>query len=316
MDDEPTTQVQVTAQQLKILREKARRFDRLTHYVPAMLYDYIIDAEGKSHCLYCNDYSLTLLGVPPEAFMADMDHFWQMIHPDDLQRFRERDLRVNKEEDTFFMETRVLLSTGQVKWIRVSSTRSPLREDEPAIWSGYMIDISETKRLETLLREQATHDALTGLGNRHDFQRHFREELSRRDRYQRESAVLLLDLDHFKKVNDRYGHDAGDFVLKRVSQLMQEQLRTVDVPARWGGEEFCILLPETGLEEALAAAERIRAGLAREPLDYQDGAIPITVSIGVTTLRADDHRIEDVIRRADAALYQAKRDGRNRVAHD
>ena len=208
------------------------------------------------------------------------------------------------------------MGTGQERCIRVSATRTPSRGDEPVIWSGYMIDSSETKRLETLLREQATHDALTGLGNRHDFQRHFREELSRRDRYQRASAVLLLDLDHFKKVNDRYGHDAGDFVLKRVSQLIQDQLRAVDVPARWGGEEFCILLPETGLEEALAAAERIRAGLAREPLDYQEGEIPITVSIGVTTLRPDDHRIEDVIKRADAALYRAKREGRNRVAHD
>lgn len=315
MDDDLSTRNHITAQALKILREKAERFDRLTHYVPAMLYDYIIDEKGNSHCLYCNDYSLTLLGMPPEAFMADMDHFWQMIHPDDLERFRTQDRRVNQEEESFFMEIRVLLETGEIKWIRVSSTRTPLRGDEPAIWSGYMIDISETKRLETLLREQATHDALTGLGNRHDFQRHFQEELSRRDRYQRNSAILLLDLDHFKKVNDRYGHDAGDFVLKRVSQLMQAQLRTVDVSARWGGEEFCILLPETTLEAALAAAERIRTDLAREPLEYQDQSIPVTVSIGVTTLQADDRRIEDVIKRADSALYQAKRDGRNRVAH-
>lgn len=316
MDDDTDTETTLTAQALKELREKAERFDRLTHYVPAMLYDYFIDTDGKSHCLYCNDYSLILLGVPPEAFMADMDHFWHMIHPDDLQRFRERDLRVNRDEDTFFMDTRVLLETGEMKWIRVSSNRTPTQGDEPPIWSGYMIDISETKRLEALLREQATHDALTGLGNRHDFQRHFREELSRRDRYQRDSAILLLDLDHFKKVNDRYGHDAGDFVLKRVSQLMREQLRAVDVASRWGGEEFCILLPETGLDEALAAAERFRAGLAREPLDYQGKSIPVTVSIGVTTLRQDDRRIEDVIKRADAALYRAKHEGRNRVAHD
>ncbi|WP_321528537.1 sensor domain-containing diguanylate cyclase [Sedimenticola selenatireducens] len=315
MDDTPETQSDATTQELRELREKAERFDRFTRSLPAMLYDYIINHDGISHCLYCSAYSLELLGIPPEDFLADMDRFWNLIHPDDLTRFRELDLKTNREEVTFSMDTRVVLASGKEKWIRVSSKKNPPQGDQPAIWSGYMIDISGTKQLELMLQEQATHDALTGLGNRHYFQRHFRDELLRKDRYQRDSAVLLLDLDHFKKVNDRYGHDAGDFVLMRVSQLVKAQLREVDVPARWGGEEFCILLPETTLDDALAAAERIRAGLAREPLDYQGEAIEVTASIGVTTLNADDRRIEPVIKRADAALYRAKRDGRNRVAH-
>lgn len=179
-----------------------------------------------------------------------------------------------------------------------------------------MIDISETKRLELKLQEQATHDCLTGLGNRSYFQQHFQDELQRKDRYQADSAVLLLDLDHFKEINDNFGHDAGDYVLKQVSELIRAQLRSIDIVARWGGEEFSVLLPATTPDKAVAAAERIRSSLDRQPILYRGQPIRVTTSIGVTALSTEDERIETVVRRADQALYRAKHRGRNRVERD
>lgn len=316
MDSPLDQEAEQIATRRQALQDKADRFDRFTRNLPAILYDYVIDPDGTGHCLYCSAYSQELLGIPPEEFLADMDRFWNMIHPDDLSDFRERDLKAYREAESFSMDVRVILSSGEEKWIRVSSMKNPPKGDEPAIWSGYMIDISETKRLEKMLQEQATHDSLTGLGNRSYFQQHFQTELQRKDRYQADSVLLLLDLDHFKRINDDFGHDAGDYVLKQVSDLIRAQLRNIDSLARWGGEEFCILLPATKREKALAVAERIRASLAEQPLNYQGQPIGVTTSIGLTALRAGDARIETVLRRADQALYRAKHNGRNRVDSD
>ncbi|WP_260291277.1 sensor domain-containing diguanylate cyclase [Sedimenticola hydrogenitrophicus] len=298
---------------IRELQAKADRFDRFTRNVPAMLYDYVIDQQGASHCLYCSAYSLELLGVPPGDFVRDMRKFWDMIHPDDLLAFRKADQTSNKQSEVFSMDVRVVLASGEEKWIRISSKRNPPVGDAPAIWSGYMIDISETKKLEKMLQEQASHDFLTGLVNRHYFHEYFHSELMRKERYQSHSVLLMLDLDHFKTINDEFGHDAGDYVLKTVSKLIQAQMRAVDVLARWGGEEFCILLPETTQAAAGAVAERIRASLEQYLFEYQRVPIKVTTSIGLTALTARDKRIEEVVQRADQALYQAKRDGRNRV---
>jgi diguanylate cyclase (GGDEF)-like protein len=299
---------------LRELQAKADRFDRFTSNVPAMLYDYIIDPQGVSHCLYCSAYSLELLGVPPAEFVEDMSKFWGMVHPDDLPDFQRADQEANRESDVFLMDVRAILPSGGEKWIRISSKRNPPVGDQPAIWSGYMIDISDTKKLEKMLQEQASHDFLTGLGNRHYFHKYFQSELMRKERYPSHSVVLLLDLDHFKAINDHFGHDAGDYILKAVSELIREQLRAIDIIARWGGEEFCILLPETAQAAACAVAERIRATVEQHPFNYQGQLIGVSTSIGMTALTARDERVEEVVRRADQALYQAKRNGRNRVA--
>lgn len=305
---------QMRCESQKELREKAERFDRFTESVPALLYDYVIDENGIGRCLYCSPYSVQLVGVPPEEFMADMGRFLELIHPDDRDEFRRKDLEANRRGTIFFMELRVVTADGEQKWLRLSSSKNRAREGRLPIWSGYMIDITDTKRLESVLNDRATHDFLTGLANRQHFQRQFETELARSKRYGRAGALLLLDLDHFKRVNDRYGHDLGDHVLKELARLVQDRLRTADTFARWGGEEFCILLPETGRAEALEVAERIRRDVEMHPFGREpDRPIRITLSIGLTGIDADVDRIETAMRRADEALYDAKRAGRNRV---
>jgi diguanylate cyclase (GGDEF)-like protein len=166
---------------------------------------------------------------------------------------------------------------------------------------------------EAALRSLATTDALTGVLNRRGFVARGRAEWGRCRRYGRPLAVLALDIDHFKVVNDTHGHDVGDAVLVHVSALCAGGMRTSDLFGRLGGEEFCAILPETTLEAARALAERLRVGVERIPCPVAGTMIPVTISIGVAVGEEADATLEAQMKRADQALYAAKRNGRNRV---
>jgi diguanylate cyclase (GGDEF)-like protein len=157
------------------------------------------------------------------------------------------------------------------------------------------------------LTAQAHTDALTGAANRRGLLRSLEAMHLRAQRGDHGYAVLMVDVDHFKAVNDRHGHASGDRVLQRVAQGLRDSLRVGDVIARWGGEEFCVLLPRIGLSDAQALAERVAQQIAA------GGEPRVTVSIGVAEVQVARESAEQVIRRADAALYQAKAGGRNRV---
>jgi len=167
------------------------------------------------------------------------------------------------------------------------------------------------------LYEQAVHmsitDALTGLYNRRKFFNLAGQELERSQRYQTPFSVVTLDVDWFKKVNDTYGHDMGDQALREVSSRLRAGVRSVDVVARIGGEEFAILLPETSLEEARQVAERLRFGFANQAVVWRDQQVLITASFGVTAIDDECTDLEMMMKRADQALYRAKQTGRNRV---
>jgi two-component system, cell cycle response regulator len=175
-------------------------------------------------------------------------------------------------------------------------------------------DITERKKMEDDLRRLATTDPLTGANNRRRYNEISERELTRCKRYQHPLCVLMLDADHFKKVNDTYGHDAGDRVLKALASVCVRELRDVDVLGRFGGEEFTVTLPETTIETAMEAAERLRQALAETRVPLDDGQeITFTVSIGAASLHDPDEKLADLLNRADQALYQAKQGGRNQV---
>ena len=163
------------------------------------------------------------------------------------------------------------------------------------------------------LTEVAISDPLTGLHNRRSFQVRLAEEVERTRRSQVPFTLLLLDLDHFKQVNDRFGHQAGDHALQAVAAVLHRQLRAVDLPARIGGEEFAVLLPDTAGAGALEAAERLRAAIAAHPIPHQHATITVSASIGVAWCPAHADTGDGLLRVADQALYQAKRGGRNRT---
>lgn len=158
----------------------------------------------------------------------------------------------------------------------------------------------------------ATKDFLTGLSNRRDFLERAGQEEKRFKRIGRPFSLILLDIDHFKKVNDTYGHACGDKVLIHVSRTLEKALRAQDILARWGGEEFICLLPETGVDGAKSAAEKIRTDLENHGYDCIDGDVSITVTLGVCVYDGSC-TIADCIHRADDALYKGKKRGRNQV---
>ncbi|NCC06274.1 MAG: diguanylate cyclase, partial [Proteobacteria bacterium] len=179
---------------------------------------------------------------------------------------------------------------------------------------GVTRDISERRNLRLELERQATTDSLTGVANRRHFLNCALKEIKRCERHDCTLSLLMLDIDHFKAVNDTYGHAMGDTTLKAFAQTCQEELRTSDLFGRIGGEEFALLLVETDVETACKVAERIRVRVEKIKLFAKDGRpMHITTSIGVAELRLRAETVSDLMIRADQALYNAKNLGRIRV---
>jgi len=155
-------------------------------------------------------------------------------------------------------------------------------------------------------------DPMTGLANRRAIMEMIEQEFSRSNRHQRVTSIIMADLDHFKKINDTHGFNTGDDVLVEVSRVLKSCLRNEDICARWGGEEFLVLLPETSLEGALAVANKIRESVAMTEFKVNRPGIQITISLGVCEYKPDQN-IFEAISRADHALHQAKMGGRNRA---
>ncbi|HEY8210486.1 MAG TPA: GGDEF domain-containing protein [Myxococcaceae bacterium] len=158
-----------------------------------------------------------------------------------------------------------------------------------------------------------TVDGLTQISNRRFFEEALEREISRCNRYNREMSLVLIDLDHFKQINDRYGHLAGDTVLKQIASAIQRKIRKEDVFARYGGEEFALILPEVDLKGAASMAEKVRKLVGGHKFEFDGQRIPVTVSAGVAVLTDTQREPADVVRAADARLYEAKSTGRNKV---
>ncbi|MES9873480.1 MAG: diguanylate cyclase [Candidatus Sedimenticola sp. 6PFRAG7] len=185
---------------------------------------------------------------------------------------------------------------------------------ELAGYRGVDRDITERKRIEEKLKHLATHDTLTKLYNRQAFLQHIHEEVQRAQRYKSNLSVLLMDIDHFKLVNDTFGHSAGDEVLSRFAGILEGSLRKTDFVARYGGEEFIAILPETAITEARELAERLRVQIAEHPFKINDHkTLNLSVSIGIASFPEHARSGQELIDAADSAMYAAKKAGRNQV---
>jgi diguanylate cyclase (GGDEF)-like protein len=165
------------------------------------------------------------------------------------------------------------------------------------------------KKLEYL----ATHDLLTELLSRREFEKRLEASLSEADRYGFPVSLMMIDLDHFKEINDTHGHSAGDEVLKRFGQILKEEKREADVAGRYGGEEFSVVLPHTELDDAKKLSERISDALKGETFAGPDDDFGVTCSIGLTDYAVDAETRDQLVKRADRALYRAKEAGRDRL---
>lgn len=296
-------------QRQQVMRQK-QRLDAIGQAVGEGI--YVLDPNGRT--LYVNEAACRLTGFNAEKLTEENIHDLVHCHPGNHHLPLEQcpifmtALAGDSYEGDELFRTR----TGEQLPVVVTS--------RPMIESGSITgvvtvfrDISERKENERQLEKLATTDPLTGLSNRRAFLERLHEELRLSRRLRHVSALMMVDFDHFKAINDRYGHPAGDEVLKHFARLASDCLRETDLLGRLGGEEFAILLPGTDLAGALHLAERIRQTLEQQPTRTAEGTIAMTLSIGVTLLQPDDDDSSAVLSRADQALYQAKSRGRNRV---
>lgn len=216
------------------------------------------------------------------------------------------------ERQTIRYEEELDLPAGRCYWM---TSLAPVFDDEGRVEMivGLSVDVTEQKRAEAELRRLATTDVLTGLANRRHFLERAAQELGRVRRYGTPSAFIMLDIDHFKRINDTWGHATGDAVLRSIAGVLGGALRETDLVGRLGGEEFAVLLPETDLDAALGLAERLRVAVTEATVEADGEILHFSASFGVTLLHADDETVDMPMARADAALYAAKFAGRNRV---
>jgi diguanylate cyclase (GGDEF)-like protein/PAS domain S-box-containing protein len=194
-------------------------------------------------------------------------------------------------------------------------TLDAIRHDNGEI-KGYVevfYDVTAQKEREDMLYQRATRDALTGLFNRGHYTEMATQEIDRARRFAEPLSVILMDIDHFKKINDTYGHAVGDQAIIALAKTTTTFMRKIDFAGRIGGEEFAVLLPRANKEPALEVAQRLRLILAEQRIAVGEIEVGFTVSMGVAALRPTTRDLHELMRNADAALYKAKREGRNRV---
>jgi len=261
-----------------------------------------------------DDSMFSLYHIDRADFTGIIDAWERSLHPDDSERSEQEVQDAISGKKPFDTEFRVIWPNGEVHYIKAVAKVFRDENGKALRMLGTNIDITERKHLEEELTRQAHLDYLTGLSNRRHFMAQGEVELSRAIRYDTSLSALMLDIDFFKKVNDTYGHQAGDNVLQALSKVCQDTLRQVDIIGRIGGEEFAIILPETEAEEALDAAERLREAITKTEVTISAGLpIRFTVSIGVITLDDKNINIDMLLNQADKALYEAKETGRNKV---
>ncbi len=275
-----------------------------------------------------SDETYRILGFDPQSVAPSRDTFLQVIHGEDRERVLSH-IAAAPGAGAFDLEYRIVLPDGRCRIVRGMGDMLVIGEGRRATAIGtiqevataqatevlgVIEDITERKELEWRLAQEARTDALTGCVNRRHFLELADQELARICRYGGDLSVLMLDLDHFKAVNDQYGHHAGDLALRALAEVCRCTLRQEDVVGRIGGEEFAVLLPATGREKSLEVAERLRRAVAAAEVDLEGRPAPrVTVSIGAATVELGESQVEMALARADKALYRAKSAGRNRV---
>lgn len=201
------------------------------------------------------------------------------------------------------------------QFMQQNCTMGPLRNEQGDITHLFIAvhDVTEAVNFEQRLVALNMIDALTGVNNRRSLEAHLRDEVDRHKRYSHPLSLIMFDIDHFKNVNDTYGHQCGDFVLQKIAEIVGNTIRTEDVLARYGGEEFCCVLPETSAASAMILAERLRKKIADHVFEFQKERIRVTISLGVSFMNAGTSTADMLLKKADDGLYAAKNGGRNQI---
>lgn len=291
------------------LRQSEDRLQRIASQVPGALYQYRMASDGTRSFPYFSEGIVELGGLTLEELSGTgLDQLMSHLHPADAVAVETSVQESARTLSHAHVEFRILHGDGSIRWIEGRST--PQKEPDGAIlWTGVLLDVTQRKKAEERVQAMAITDGLTGLINRQEFSRLLQSELERATRYNTPLSLIMYDLDHFKEINDRFGHSTGDDVLIAIANLINDNIRSIDIHGRWGGEEFMVVLPQAGLDAARNVAEKLRRAIADHCFD-QVGSV--TASFGVAEL-APPENSKSLTQRVDEALYRAKDRGRNRV---
>ena len=289
------------------LRDAEQRYRTLVEQIPAVTYIDPVDDPDTS--LYTSPHIEEMLGYTPEEWQTKK--LWpKRLHPDDRERVLAADKRFEAGgEEPFREEYRLLAKDGSVVWVREEAVVVRDEAGDPLYWQGVFYDLTERKVLEERLHYQAFHDSLTDLPNRKLFMDRLGQALRRTMRQHNQVAVLFMDLDGFKVVNDSLGHEVGDLLLTVVAQRLRRCLRPEDTLSRFGGDEFVVLIEALDdSAQAVRVAERITEEL-RRPFIMEGRDLYVIASIGISLGDARTHDPDDLLREADTAMYRAKDEG-------
>jgi len=243
-----------------------------------------LQKDGKGPCSFCtNEYLLDENGQPTDAYV------WEFQNTDHQQWYQCHDQAITWLD-------------GRIVRLEIATNITQLKNAANQL-------LIATKHAEEL----ANKDALTSLKNRRAFFEQGNQVFKQAMRFQHSMSVIMIDIDHFKNINDNYGHSVGDTALKIIANVLQSTIREIDILARIGGEEFALILPETDMHEAHKLAERVRLKIADEKITHKDNVFHVTSSFGISSCIVVNQTLEEMLIKADDALYIAKKKGRNQV---
>ncbi len=302
---------------IRLAEQTAQRLTLLVEHVPAVVYIDLADSDVSDggRLAYMSPQIQGILGYTPTELVEDPELWPSRIHPDDREAAIDAYDEHWRTGEPLRAEYRMLARDGAEVWVRdeayavADDTQSGRRTSQ-----GLLIDTTDRKRLESRLIHDALHDPLTGLANRVLLRDHVERALARRDRSGGMLAFLFVDLDDFKRVNDSYGHAAGDQILVQIGERLTRAVRAEDIVGRQSGDEFAVLLGRVaGTGEAALAAERILREL-RRPIQLGAWSIVVGGSVGIAVAVEPGATLEELITQADAAMYTAKAEGKGTFA--
>jgi diguanylate cyclase (GGDEF)-like protein/PAS domain S-box-containing protein len=304
----------------KQLREAEVRFRTLVEQIPAIT--YIAELDGQRSTIYMSPQVETLLGSSQVEWRVDPRLWSKLLHPEDRERVLGEAEQARASGEPFVTEYRMITRNGETVWVRDEAIIMDNDSGEPQFWQGVMVDITERKHAEREIAFLAYHDKLTGLPNRAMFQEVLDLSLARAKRQDGSVAVLYIDLDNFKLVNDSLGHAAGDELLREMTSRLREAVRDTDVVSRLGGDEFLVLLsdldstprdeegepePADALFTADHVARRVQDSL-RTPFVLEGTEVYVSASIGISLFPLDAQDAGGLLKNADAAMYRSKKE--------
>ena len=297
------------------LREQLLFIQRIASRIPGFIYEYRLHSDGATSVQYISDAVREFMGVEPHEVTADHGVLMHRVLPEDLPQVQRSAIMSVRKLVPWQCEYRVRMADGSVRWHMTNAV--PHREPDGSVVShGFTMDITDRKRAEQEIERLAFYDALTGLPNRRLLLDRLQRSIAACQRSRNLGALLFIDLDNFKDLNDTLGHDMGDRLLSQVAARLVGSVREADTVARFGGDEFVVMLdtlaPEmhNAASQAETVAEKLLASL-NQPFDLDGAQHYSTPSIGITLFGDERLTVDELLKRADLAMYQAKAAGRN-----